>query len=86
MVIEFFSGLLISSLLFFCFAIRALQRSPNRARSRSESVCQPNQSEDAVSAEVFVEPLSAKQPDENAQRQLKADSSVAANTFPVLLH
>jgi len=39
-----------------------------------------------VSAEVPVEPLSTKQADENAQRQLEADTSVSANTFPVLLH
>ena len=68
MVIEFFSRLLVSSLLFFCFAIRALEGSPNGARSCRESVCQPDQSEDAVSAEVLVEPLSTEQTDENAQR------------------
>jgi hypothetical protein len=68
MVIELFSGLLILSLLFFCFAIRSLQSSPNRARSRGQSVCQPHQGEDSVSSELLVQPLSTKQADQNAQR------------------
>jgi len=68
MVIEFFPRLLVLSFLFFCFAVRALERSPDCAGSRSESVCQPDQSEDAVSAELLVEPLSTEQTDENAER------------------
>ncbi|HWZ89599.1 MAG TPA: hypothetical protein VNW92_12135 [Polyangiaceae bacterium] len=86
MVIELFSRLLILSFLLFCFTIRALERSPDGARSSGESVCQPDQSEDAVGTELLVEPLSTEQTDQNAQRQFEADSSVSADTFPVLLH
>jgi hypothetical protein len=68
MVIELFSRLLVSSLLFFCFAIRALESPPDGAATSRESVRQPDQSEDAVSAELLIEPLSTEQTDENAQR------------------
>src|SRR5438270_13684023 len=86
MVVELFPCLLVSSFLLFCFEVRALERSPDGARSGSESVCQPDQSEDAVGTELLVEPLSTEQTDQNAQRQFKADSSISADTFPVLLH
>src|SRR5450432_3440603 len=86
MVIELFPRLQVLSFLLFGFAVCTFERSPDGARSGSESVCQPDQSEDAVSAELLVEPLATEQTDENAQRQLEANSSVSANTFPVLLH
>src|SRR5450432_1754730 len=86
MVIELFPRLQVLSFLLFGFAVCTFERSPDGARSSRESVCQPDQSQDAVGAELLVEPLSTEQTDENAQRQLEANSSVSANTFPVLLH
>jgi len=72
--------------LFFGFPIRPLERAPHEAGACSESVAEAYEGADAVGAELLVQPLPGKQAEQNADRELEADSSISASTFPVLLH
>lgn len=76
----------LTTVLLFDFAIGGSQRANQTADARCGAESETDQCQPGRGPELLVEPLSAKQSEQNAQTQFETHRPVGAQTFQVLFH
>lgn len=79
-------GLLVFSLFFFRFSVRLPQGSHQGANASGDSEAETDDGQPPSRSQLPVEPTSAEQADEDAEREVETNRRVAADSFPALVH
>lgn len=83
---KFVSGFSVFALLVFGFPVRSLEGSLQRAYTCGESEAKPDYRQPVLRVELSIQPSTAEEAEENAEREVESDRGVATDPFPAVIH